>query len=105
MERVNDNEYKVDLPGDYGVSATFNVAELSPFHPNGSPIDLRIKSFQQGEDDRFLPSHDLVHDVPSPERPRTRSQVQSMAHLLLETQIELYGFRIVFKPGFVFLIP
>jgi len=24
LERVNDNAYKVNLPGDYGVSATFN---------------------------------------------------------------------------------
>lgn len=30
MEKVNNNAYKVELPGDYGVSATFNVADLSP---------------------------------------------------------------------------
>jgi len=27
LEKVNDNVYKVDLPGDYGVSATFNMAD------------------------------------------------------------------------------
>jgi len=27
-----------------------------------------------------------------------------MAHLLLETQTEPYGYKIVFKPDFVFLI-
>ena len=31
VERINDNAYKLDLPGDYGVYATFNVADLSPF--------------------------------------------------------------------------
>ena len=31
LERVNDNAYKVNLSGDYGVSATFNVADLSPY--------------------------------------------------------------------------
>jgi len=30
LERVNDNAYKVNFPGDYGLSATFNVADLSP---------------------------------------------------------------------------
>ena len=31
IERINDNAYKVDLPGEYGVSATFNVFDLSSF--------------------------------------------------------------------------
>jgi len=31
LECFNDNAYKVDLPGDYGVSAMFNVAILSPY--------------------------------------------------------------------------
>ena len=32
LQRIGDNAYKVELPGNYGVSATFNVADLSPFH-------------------------------------------------------------------------
>ena len=31
IERINDNAYKLDLRGEYGVSATFNVSDLSPF--------------------------------------------------------------------------
>jgi len=31
LERINDNAYKLDLPGEYNVSASFNVADLSPF--------------------------------------------------------------------------
>jgi len=31
LERVNDNDYKIDLPGDYQVSATFNISDLSPY--------------------------------------------------------------------------
>ena len=32
LEKIGPNAYKVDLPGDYGVSATFNVADLSPYY-------------------------------------------------------------------------
>ena len=31
LQRINENAYKVDLPGEYNVSATFNVTDLSPF--------------------------------------------------------------------------
>ena len=31
IERINDNTYKVDLLGEYGVSATFNVSDLFSF--------------------------------------------------------------------------
>jgi len=31
LEGINNNAYKLNLPGDYGVSATFNVADLSPY--------------------------------------------------------------------------
>ena len=29
LERINDNAYKIDLPGEYNVSSTFNVSDLS----------------------------------------------------------------------------
>jgi len=29
IERINDNAYKVNLPGEYGVSATFNISNLT----------------------------------------------------------------------------
>ena len=38
LERISDNAYKVDLPGDYGVSATFNVADLSPYEEDDYPV-------------------------------------------------------------------
>ena len=32
LQRIGENAYKIDLPGDYSVSATFNVSDLSPYY-------------------------------------------------------------------------
>ena len=32
IHRVGENAYKIELPRDYSVSDTFNVADLSPYH-------------------------------------------------------------------------
>lgn len=33
-QKINDNAYKIELSADYGVSATFNVVDLSPYFDN-----------------------------------------------------------------------
>ncbi|XP_050252895.1 uncharacterized protein LOC126699228 [Quercus robur] len=48
VECINDNAYKLDLPGEYGVNASFNVADLSPFDAGD---DLRTNPSQEGEND------------------------------------------------------
>ena len=30
LEKINNNAYRFELPGDYGVFATFNISDLSP---------------------------------------------------------------------------
>ena len=40
VERVNNNAYKLDLPGEYGVHATFNIIDLSLFYVDDK-LDLR----------------------------------------------------------------
>ena len=44
LERVNDNAYKVNLFEDYGVSATFNVADLSLYLEDDHLAYLRANS-------------------------------------------------------------
>ncbi|KAD5508850.1 hypothetical protein E3N88_16553 [Mikania micrantha] len=53
LQRINDNAYKIDLPGHYKVSATFNVADLSPYVPDDKD-DSRSSPFLEGEDDTDL---------------------------------------------------
>ena len=31
LEKINDNAYKLELPADFGVSPTFNIADLKPY--------------------------------------------------------------------------
>jgi len=44
LERLNDNTYKVNLPRDYGVLATFDVADLSPYLDDDHLVNLRANS-------------------------------------------------------------
>ncbi|GJS73775.1 RNA-directed DNA polymerase [Tanacetum coccineum] len=49
---INDNAYKIELPGHYNVSATFNVADLSPYKGDSDDEpDSWSSLFQEGEDD------------------------------------------------------
>ncbi|KAL2505807.1 CCHC-type domain-containing protein [Abeliophyllum distichum] len=48
FQRINDNAYKLDLPGEYNVSATFNVADLSSFDAGNNS---RLNHFEEGGDD------------------------------------------------------
>ncbi|GJW46408.1 RNA-directed DNA polymerase [Tanacetum coccineum] len=40
LKRINDNAYKIELPGEYNVSVTFNVADLSPYVTDEEGIEL-----------------------------------------------------------------
>jgi len=71
LQKVGPNAYKVDSPGEYGVSATFNVADLSPYFEENEEIpSFRSNSNSPREDDGdhlTKPSLTLTND-PSPAR-------------------------------------
>ena len=52
IEKIGLNASKISLPGDYGVSATFNVADLSPYYDEDEQFPcLRSNSNQSREYD------------------------------------------------------
>ena len=83
LEQVGPNAYKVDLPGDYGISATFNVADLRPYVDESEEISsLRSNSSQPGEDDgdhSIQPILDQVTNL----SPVQRSSIAKEVHLLV----------------------
>jgi hypothetical protein len=48
LARINNNAYKLDLPGECNISATFNVSDLSPFDVGD---DLRTNPFEERGND------------------------------------------------------
>nr|GEV20447.1 hypothetical protein [Tanacetum cinerariifolium] len=52
LKKINDNAFKIELPGHYNVSATFNVADLSPYKGDSDDEpDSWSSLFQDREDD------------------------------------------------------
>ncbi|XP_019082698.1 PREDICTED: uncharacterized protein LOC104704959 [Camelina sativa] len=51
VERINDNSYRLELPGEYLTSTSFNVSDLAPFDVGTEEDVLRAKPFQGGGND------------------------------------------------------
>ena len=73
LERINDNAYRLDLPGEYNVSATFNVTDLSPFDIGE---DLRANPFQEGGNDEDIKAIKTHGPVQVPAGPVTRARAK-----------------------------
>jgi hypothetical protein len=72
LERINDNAYKLDLPGEYHISATFNVSDLSLFDVGD---DSRSNPFKErgNDENQQAPLKDSLH-VPVGPITRARSK-------------------------------
>ena len=82
LERINDNAYKVDLPCEYGVSATFNVYDLTLFDVGD---DSRSNPFEERGDDADQPNTKRNHandPLVVPIGPITRTRVEKLKEAL-----------------------
>ncbi|XP_071921799.1 uncharacterized protein [Coffea arabica] len=78
---INDNACKLDLPGEYNVSATFNVANLSPYLADDA-VDLKTNLSQEGGNDETVESAILVEQVKVPLGPMTRARAKRLNETL-----------------------
>lgn len=51
LSKINENAYKIELPGEYGVGVTFNVSDLSTFDVCHDKVISRSNYLQEGGDD------------------------------------------------------
>ena len=73
----------VDLPGEYGVSGTFNVAELSPYYEENEELpSLRSNSNQTGEYDGDHPSEPSDLPLSSPRESISTKEVKKVHALV-----------------------
>ena len=80
LERINDNSYRLDLPGEYNVSATFNVSDLSPFIEGE---DLRTNPFQEeGSDEDIKATKNIHNPIQVPIEPVTRARAKKFKYVL-----------------------
>ncbi|WVZ52418.1 hypothetical protein U9M48_003474 [Paspalum notatum var. saurae] len=54
IEKINDNVYKLELPPEFGVSLTFNIADLKPYLGEEDELESRKTPLQEGEDDEDI---------------------------------------------------
>ena len=72
LEKINDNAYKLELPPEFRVSPTFNIADLKPHLGEEDELESRTTPLQEGEDDEDITS---IHTM---NEPITRSRARQL---------------------------
>ena len=79
LEKINDNAYKVNLPGEYKVSATFNISDLSPFDVGE---DSRSNPFKERRNDENQGGPSLKDPLQHLDGPITRSRAKKIREVM-----------------------
>jgi hypothetical protein len=56
--KIIENAYKLELPPEFRISPTFNIADLQPYLGEENKLASRTTSLQEGEDDEDITSLD-----------------------------------------------
>jgi hypothetical protein len=48
LKKINENAYKLDLPAHFGVSPTFNIADLKPYLGEEDEVESMTTQMQEG---------------------------------------------------------
>ena len=79
IEKINDNAYKLELPPEFRVSPTFNIADLKPYLGEEDELESRTTQFQEGEDDEDITPLDVPTDPPTVmQGPMTRARMRQL---------------------------
>ena len=75
---------KLELPADFGVSPTFNIADLKPYLDQEDELSSRTTSFQEGEDDEDINTI-VTPTTPATihTRPTTRARARQLNYQVL----------------------
>jgi hypothetical protein len=66
LKKINENAYKLDLPVYFGVSPTFNIADLKSYLGEEDELESRMTQMQEGEDDVDINTSDTSVDTSTP---------------------------------------
>ena len=79
IEKINDNAYKLELPPEFGVSPTFNIADLKPYLGEEDELESRTTLIQEGEDDENITSSEAPADPPTiMQGPMTQARMRQL---------------------------
>jgi hypothetical protein len=92
LTKINDNAYILDLPTEFCVSTSFNVADLKPYMAEDEELSSTTTSLQEGEDDEDItcnmitttpatPPHQA--SLPSLAGPITRARARDLNFIML----------------------
>lgn len=82
LQRIGENTYKIELPEDYGVSATVNVCDLAPYEEIEETTNLRASPHQLGKPDMG------IHNKDNLTKAQASAQLSLQAQQNVKAQIE-----------------